>query len=70
MTWHLEEGRIFRAISKYSSQTFSRMVHESVDTTSAWTEGTIDGMLLEGGVGGFSTGRFMTREKGEYPWEK
>lgn len=70
LTWHLEEGREFRALSKYSSQTFSRMVHESVDTTSAWTEGTIDGMVLEGGTGGFSAGRFMTRVKGEYPWEK
>jgi hypothetical protein len=45
------------------------MVHESVDTSEAWTEGTIDGESFTG-MGDVSIGRFMTREKGEFPWEK
>ncbi|MBW8383414.1 MAG: hypothetical protein K0M69_12955 [Youngiibacter sp.] len=69
ITWYFEEGRTFRALSKYSSGTYSRMVHESVDTSEAWTEGTIDGESFTG-MGDVSIGRFMTREKGEFPWEK
>lgn len=70
VTWYLEEGRTFRAISKYSSGTFTRMNHEAVDTSSAWTEGTIDGEVFTDGFGDISIGRFMSRIKGELPWDK
>jgi hypothetical protein len=68
-TWHFEDERTYRSISKFSSSYFSYMHHQSGDSIGAWTEGTIDGEILTGGWGELGSGRFMQRIKDSYPME-